>query len=109
MGRSPAGSAAPHDALFPERVNVNVAQVTGPASITLKVWERGAGLTRACGTGACATTVAAIRRGLLAERQAQVALPGGTLDIEWGDDGRIMMTGPAAESFRGSFDWGDFA
>ena len=102
------GPEIEHDALFPERVNVNVAQVTGPASITLKVWERGAGLTRACGTGACATTVAAIRRGLLAGRQAQVTLPGGTLDIEWGDDGRIMMTGPAAESFRGSFDWGDF-
>ena len=103
------GPEIEHDTLFPERVNVNVAQVTGPASITLKVWERGAGLTRACGTGACATTVAAIRRGLLVGRQAQVSLPGGTLDIEWADDGRIMMTGPAAESFRGSFDWGDFA
>ena len=103
------GPEIEHDTLFPERVNVNVAQVTGPASITLKVWERGAGLTRACGTGACATTVAAIRRGLLVGRQAQVSLPGGTLDIEWTDDGRIMMTGPAAESFSGSFDWGDFA
>lgn len=103
------GPEIEHDPLFPERVNVNVAQVTGPSSISLKVWERGAGLTRACGTGACATTVAAIQRGLLAGRQAQVALPGGTLEIEWGDDGRIMMTGPAAESFRGSFDWGDFA
>jgi diaminopimelate epimerase len=97
------------DPLFPERVNVNVAQVTGPDSIALKVWERGAGLTRACGTGACATTVAAIRRGLIEGRRATVTLPGGLLDIEWRDDGRIIMTGPAAESFRGTFDWDDFA
>jgi diaminopimelate epimerase len=97
------------DPLFPDRVNVNVAQVTGPRAITLKVWERGAGLTRACGTGACATTVAAIRRGLIAGREATVSLPGGSLEIEWLHDGRIMMTGPAAESFRGSFEWNDFA
>ncbi|WP_120717617.1 diaminopimelate epimerase [Tsuneonella amylolytica] len=97
------------DPLFPARVNVNVAQVTGPAEIALKVWERGARLTRACGTGACATTVAAIRRGLVEGRAAVVTLPGGPLEIEWGEDGRIAMTGPAAESFRGSFDWGDFA
>ncbi len=103
------GPEIEHDPLFPERINVMVAQVTGPAAILLKVWERGAGLTRACGTGACATAVAAIRRGLLAGREATVTLPGGPLEIEWGDDGRIAMTGPAAESFRGSFDCGDFA
>jgi len=97
------------DPLFPERVNVNVAQVTGPDTITLRVWERGAGLTKACGTGACATTVAAIRRGLLAARRATVTLPGGALEIEWGEDGRIAMTGPAVESFRGDFEWDDFA
>lgn len=103
------GPEIERDPLFPQRVNVNVAQITGPASISLKVWERGAGLTRACGTGACATTVAAIRRGLIAGRMATVTLPGGDLAIEWLDDGRIIMTGPAAESFRGSFEWSDFA
>jgi diaminopimelate epimerase len=103
------GPEIENDPLFPERINVMVAQVTGPADIALKVWERGAGLTRACGTGACATAVAAIRRGLLEGRAATVTLPGGPLGIEWGDDGRIAMTGPAEESFRGSFDWGAFA
>jgi diaminopimelate epimerase len=98
-----------HDPLFPERVNVNVAQVTGPASIALKVWERGAGLTRACGTGACATAVAAIRRGLVDARAVTVTLPGGPLEIEWQADGRVIMTGPAAESFRGTFEWDDYA
>jgi diaminopimelate epimerase len=103
------GPEIEHDPLFPEKVNVNVAQVTGPDSIALKVWERGAGLTRACGTGACATAVAAIRRGLVSGRSVKVTLPGGPLDIEWLDDGRIIMTGSAAESFRGTFEWGDFA
>ena len=103
------GPEIERDPLFPERVNVNVAQVTGPDSIVLRVWERGAGLTRACGTGACATAVAAIRRGLLAGRRATVTLPGGSLEIEWGEDGLIAMTGPAAESFRGEFEWERFA
>jgi len=96
------------DPLFPERVNVNVATIEDRRHIRLRVWERGTGLTRACGTGACATAVAAMRRGLT-ERSVQVTLPGGTLAIEWGEDGRVTMTGPAAESFRGTFDWGDFA
>lgn len=103
------GPEIERDPLFPERVNVNVAQVTGPASLQLRVWERGAGLTRACGTGACATTVAAIRLGLIEGRSATVHLPGGPLEIEWSADNRVLMTGPAAESFRGTFDWGDFA
>jgi diaminopimelate epimerase len=72
------------------------------------VWERGAGLTRACGTGACATAVAAMRRKLV-EREVTVTLPGGKLLIGWGEDNHITMTGPAAESFRGSFDWGQYA
>jgi diaminopimelate epimerase len=96
------------DPLFPERVNVNVATVENSSAIRLRVWERGAGLTRACGTGACATAVSAMRRGLVG-REVTVRLPGGPLLIAWGDDGRIIMTGPAAESFRGSFDWGDYA
>ncbi|GGD89670.1 diaminopimelate epimerase [Tsuneonella deserti] len=102
------GPLIENDPLFPERVNVNVAQVTGPRSIKLRVWERGAGLTRACGTGACATAIAAMRRGLVAGRGATVTLPGGPLEIEWMDSGRIAMTGPATESFRGSFEWDDF-
>jgi diaminopimelate epimerase len=96
------------DPLFPERINVNVATVENRERIRLRVWERGAGLTRACGTGACATAVAAMRRGLV-ERTVAVALPGGELTIAWGKDGRIAMTGAAAESFRGSFEWDDYA
>ncbi|WP_435417935.1 diaminopimelate epimerase [Parerythrobacter aurantius] len=96
------------DPLFPERINVNVATVTGPDAIALRVWERGVGLTRACGTGACATAVAAMRRRLTG-RKVKVTLPGGTLGIEWDAGDRIIMTGPATESFRGSFDWGDYA
>ena len=102
------GPVVERDPVFPQGVNVNVAHVTGPTSISLRVWERGAGLTRACGTAACATTVAAIRRGLIVGRSATVTLPGGALEIEWSGDGRILMTGPAAESFRGTFEWDDY-
>ncbi|MEO6040287.1 MAG: diaminopimelate epimerase [Croceibacterium sp.] len=96
------------DPLFPERVNVNVATLDSRHAIRLRVWERGAGLTRACGTGACATAVAAMRGGL-ADRRVDVTLPGGTLGIAWGEDGHVTMTGPAAESFRGTFDWGHYS
>jgi diaminopimelate epimerase len=102
------GPTIERDPLFPERVNVNVATVENQSNIRLRVWERGAGLTRACGTGACATAVAAMRRGLVGN-EVTVTLPGGPLLIEWGEDRRITMTGPATESFRGTFDWGDFA
>jgi diaminopimelate epimerase len=102
------GPAIESDPLFPERVNVNVATIEAPDAIRLRVWERGAGLTRACGTGACATAVAAMRRKLVG-REVVVSLPGGQLLISWGEDGRVTMTGPATESFRGSFDWGAFA
>lgn len=95
------------DPLFPERVNVNVATVVSRRSIRLRVWERGAGLTLACGTGACATAIGAMRRNLV-ERCVDVALPGGVLGIEWLDDGTIRMTGPAVESFRGTFDAASF-
>lgn len=95
------------DPLFPERINVNVAAITARDSITLRVWERGAGLTRACGTGACATAIGAIKRGLV-DRHVTVTLPGGPLVIEWRDDDEIVMTGPAAESFRGSFEGSDY-
>lgn len=102
------GPEIENDPLFPERVNVDVAQVESRERIVLRVWERGAGLTRACGTGACAAAVAAMRRGLV-EKQVTVALPGGELMIGWGEDGHITMTGPAAESFRGEIAWEDYA
>lgn len=95
------------DQLFPQRINVNVAAITSRDSITLRVWERGAGLTRACGTGACATAIGAMKRGLV-DRQVTVTLPGGPLVIDWREDGQIVMTGPATEAFRGSFDPVDF-
>jgi diaminopimelate epimerase len=97
------GPMIEHDPLFPQRVNVNVATVTARDAISLRVWERGAGLTLACGTGACASAVAAMRRGLV-ERRVSVTLPGGTLAIAWREDGMIVMSGPATESFRGEFD-----
>ena len=97
------GPIIENDPLFPERVNVNVATVISRAHIRLRVWERGAGLTLACGTGACATAVAAIRRGLV-DRSITVTLPGGDLGITWRADGVIIMAGPATEAFRGSFD-----
>jgi len=97
------GPLIEHDPLFPTRVNVNVATVVDRATIRLRVWERGVGETRACGTGACATAIAAMRRGLV-ERKATVVLEGGSLVIGWGTDNHITMTGPAVESFRGTFD-----
>jgi diaminopimelate epimerase len=101
------GPEIEHDPLFPERINVNVATVESRARIRLRVWERGVGETRACGTGACATAVAAIRRGLV-DHEVTVALPGGELQISWAGRGLIRMTGPAATSFRGSFDTADY-
>ncbi len=89
--------------LFPQRANIEVATVLSPTRIRMRVWERGAGITRACGSGACATAVAAARRGL-AERTVEVALDGGTLAIEWRADGHVLMTGPAAISFAGALD-----
>jgi diaminopimelate epimerase len=96
------------DAAFPEGVNVNVASLAGPDHLRLRVWERGAGLTRACGTGACATAVAAIRKGLV-HSPVRVSLPGGDLDIAWQPGGTILMTGPATEAYRGDFAWDDYA
>ena len=97
------GSGLEHNPLFPERANISVAQVTGPDAIRLRVWERGVGITRACGTGACATGVAAHRRGLTG-RATAVTLDGGTLAIDWQDDGHVLMTGPTATAFRGEVD-----
>jgi diaminopimelate epimerase len=97
------GPVLEHDPLFPERANIGVAAVRDRRNIRLRVWERGAGITRACGSGACAALVAAHRRGL-AERRAVVELDGGILDIAWREDGHVIMTGPVALSFEGAFD-----
>ncbi|PZU06174.1 diaminopimelate epimerase [Sphingomonas sp.] len=97
------GPIIEHDALFPERVNVNVATVEGPQRLRLRVWERGAGLTRACGTGACATAVAAIRSGRV-QSPVTVKLPGGELVIDWAPGGTIRMTGPATHVYEGEAD-----
>ncbi len=97
------GPALETDPLFPERANIGVAEVRGPRALRLRVWERGVGLTSACGTAACAALVAAARRGLT-ERSAEVALDGGTLRIAWNEADRVLMTGPASHSFRGRLD-----
>jgi diaminopimelate epimerase len=111
------GPRLEHDALFPERANIGVATVVDPgrdrARIRLRVWERGAGITQACGSGACAALVAAHRRGLTG-RHATVMLDGGDLDILWcldGEqgDGHVIMTGPATLAFEGSIDAALFA
>ncbi|MGV6871392.1 diaminopimelate epimerase [Pseudochelatococcus sp. B33] len=94
------GPALEHDALFPERANISLAEVVDREHVVLRVWERGAGETLACGSGACAAAVAAVRRGLT-ERRVEVRLPGGPLVIEWRDDGHVLMTGPA------EFEWAD--
>ena len=93
------GPLIENDPLFPERVNVNIASFEGDA-IRLRVWERGAGLTAACGTGACATAVAAVR-GRQIEGPAEVRLPGGSLTVDWQAGGTIRMSGPAVHVFSG--------
>jgi diaminopimelate epimerase len=86
--------------IFPERANISLAQVTSRNSLKLRTWERGAGLTKACGTAACAAAIAAARKGLT-DRQVAVELPGGTLFIEWAANDHIMMRGPAELEFEG--------
>jgi diaminopimelate epimerase len=98
------GPAIEHHALFPERTNVEFVQVLAPDRLRMRVWERGAGITRACGTGACASVAAAQRRGLCGTN-VEVVLDGGPLTIEWrGVESHIFMTGPSALSFRGEID-----
>ena len=94
------GPEIEQDPIFPERVNVNIATVISRSHARLRVWERGAGLTLACGTGACATAAALRRRGLL-DARATIRLPGGDLVIEEMTDGTLGMTGPVATSFAG--------
>ncbi len=94
------------DPLFPDRINVNVATIE-PDHIRLRVWERGAGLTRACGTGGCATAVIAIRSRRV-RSPVTVSLPGGDLVIDWGEGRPIRMTGPATHVFTGEIDLAAF-
>ncbi|MEM6828670.1 MAG: diaminopimelate epimerase [Pseudomonadota bacterium] len=102
------GPVIEKDPVFPQEVNVNVAHIVGDDHVVLRVWERGAGLTRACGTGACATAVAAILKGLV-ESPVRVSLPGGDLEIEWRRGDPVRMSGPAKEAYRGEFEWDDYA
>jgi diaminopimelate epimerase len=97
------GPKLEHDPLFPERANIGVVQVLSPTRLRFRVWERGVGITIACGSGACAALVAAHRR-RLAARQADVVADGGILAIEWRADGHVMMAGPVAVSFTGTLD-----
>jgi len=97
---SELGPQLEHHALFPERCNIEAAQVLDDGRIRMRVWERGAGITLACGTGACATLVAAARRGLTG-RKADILLDGGTLTIEWLENNHVMMTGPVALAYSG--------
>ena len=89
--------------IFPERANISIAQVVAPDHIILRVWERGAGLTQACGTAACAALVNAARTKRTG-RKATVTLPGGDLVVEWRVDDHVLLTGPAELEFAGTFD-----
>lgn len=106
IGQAPVttlGPALERHAIFPQRANIGFAQVLAPDRIRLQVWERGAGLTRACGSGACAALVNAHRRGLTG-RRAVLVLDGGALEIDWRPDNHVVMTGPACVAFHGTVD-----
>jgi diaminopimelate epimerase len=107
--RAPVSEVGPkieRHPLFPERTNVEFVSVAAPDRLRMRVWERGVGITRACGTGACAAAVAAHRRRLVG-RKVEIVLDGGILAIEWReDDGHIVMTGGASLAFSGEIDLG---
>jgi diaminopimelate epimerase len=97
------GPALEHDPWFPERANIGFAQVLAPDHIRLIMWERSAGMTLACGSGACATIVNAARRGLTG-RETTISLPGGDLRLTWREDGHVLMAGPTALAYTGMLD-----
>ncbi len=99
------GSLLEFHPIFPDRANISLAQVTSRNALRLRTWERGAGLTRACGSAACAAAVSAVRKGFT-ERRVTVTVPGGPLDIEWRADNRVHMTGPAEFECVGTFAFG---
>ena len=90
------------NALFPEHANIEAVQVMTRNHLKVRVWERGVGITQACGTGACAALIAACRRGY-ADRNAEVELAGGIILVEWNKDNQVLMTGPTATSFTGTW------
>src|SRR5690606_25859653 len=92
------GPLLEHHPIFPERANISIARVISPSALTLRTWERGAGLTRACGTAACAAAVSAARTGRTG-RDVTVTVPGGDLQICWRADDHVIMTGPAEWEF----------
>jgi diaminopimelate epimerase len=89
--------------IFPERANISIVEVTSPERLVVRTWERGAGLTRACGSAACAAVVSGVRTGRTG-RRVTVTVPGGDLFVEWRADGHVMMTGPAELEFAGTLD-----
>jgi len=96
------GRALEYDPIFPERANISLAEVLDDRTVKLRVWERGAGITQACGTAACATAVSAARTGRTG-RTVEIRLPGGVIGIEWrAADDHILMTGPVAHEFEGT-------
>jgi diaminopimelate epimerase len=96
------GAEIEHHRLFPERINVHFVQVHNPHEVTMKTWERGSGITLACGTGASAVCVAGVLT-KKTEHKILAHLPGGDLELEWADDGNVYMTGPATEVFTGEW------
>jgi len=103
------GPVLEHDPLFPERANITLAAIPSPGRLVIRTWERGAGLTQACGSAACAAAVAAARLGR-AERRVTVRLPGGELVVEWrASDDHVLMTGPVTYEHNGRFDAALFA
>jgi diaminopimelate epimerase len=88
--------------LFPRRINVHVVQVLSPGHVRMRTWERGSGITMACGTGAAAVCVAGVLTGRT-DRRITADLPGGTLLLDWAADGHVFMTGPAEEVFEGTW------
>lgn len=97
------GPVLEHHPEFPRRTNVHFIKVTDRGHLVQRTWERGAGITLACGTGACASAVAAFITGR-ADRKVEIRLPGGILEIDYMDDGRVLMTGPAETVFEGTFE-----
>ena len=97
------GPKLEHARIFPERANIGFAEIIARDRIRLRVWERGAGLTLACGSGACAAIVNAARRGLT-DRRASIEMDGGVLELQWRNDGHVLMTGPVATAFHGTLD-----
>jgi len=95
------GARLENDPIFPERCNIEIAQILSPERIRMRVWERGSGITEACGSGACATLVAAVRRGLTS-RRATIVLDGGDLTVEWRADNHVILMGPASLSYSGT-------